>query len=107
MMSELHVKLGFFHENSFPYYPQENRQVQAIKTFLNTILQCMVVTNKNSWHLQRFSSLWAYRTSVKTAIGFTPFQLVYGLEAVLPIKCEISSLKLTVELLPHTFVEEE
>jgi hypothetical protein len=39
--------------------------------------------------------------------GFTPFQLVYGIEAVLPIECEIPSLKLKVELLPHTFAEEE
>jgi hypothetical protein len=71
------------------------------------MLQCMVGTNKTSWHLQLFSALWAYHTSVKTATGFTPFQLVYGIEAVLPIECEIPSLKLTVELLPHTSVEEE
>lgn len=52
------------------------------------------------------STLWAYRTSTKTATGFTPFQLVYGLEAILPIECEITSLKLTVELLPHITDEE-
>jgi hypothetical protein len=44
---------------------------------------------------------------VKTATGFTLFQLVYGIEAVLPIECEIPSLKLKVELLPHTSTEEE
>jgi len=43
-----------------------------------------------------FSALWAYRTSVKTSNGFNPFQLVYGLEAVLPI-----------ELLPATSEEEK
>jgi hypothetical protein len=32
---------------------------------------------------------------------------VYGIEVILPIECEIPSLKLKVELLPHTFVEEE
>ena len=44
---------------------------------------------------------------MKTSTGFTPFQLVYGIEAVLPIECEIPSLKLKVELLPHTSTEEE
>lgn len=53
------------------------------------------------------SALWAYRTSAKTATGFTPFKLIYGLEAVLPIECEIPSLKLAVELLPDSFAEEE
>jgi hypothetical protein len=107
MMGELHTKLGFLHENSSPYYPQENGQVEAINKVLKTMLQRMVGVNKTSWHLHLFSALWAYRTSVKTTTGFTPFQLVYRIEAVLPIECEIPSLKLTVELLPHTFVEEE
>jgi hypothetical protein len=44
---------------------------------------------------------------VKTATGFTPFQLVYGIEAILPIECEIPSLKLKVETLSHTSSEEE
>jgi hypothetical protein len=54
-----------------------------------------------------FSTLWAYRTSVKSATGFTPFWLVYGVDAILPIECEIPSLKLAVELLPNTSAEEE
>jgi hypothetical protein len=53
------------------------------------------------------STKWAYWTSVKSATGFTPFRLVYGVEAILPIECEIPSLKLAVELLPNTSAEEE
>jgi hypothetical protein len=71
------------------------------------MIQCMVGENKTSLHLQLFSTLWDYRTSVKIATGFTPFQLVYGVEVVLPIECEIPLLKLTIELLPHTSTEEE
>jgi hypothetical protein len=67
----------------------------------------MIGIHKTSWHTMLFSTLWAYQTSVKSAIGFTPFQLVYGLEAILPIECEIPSLKLAVKLLPNTSVEEE
>lgn len=54
-----------------------------------------------------FSTLWSYRTLVKTTIGFTPFQLVYGLEAILSIECEIPSLKLAIQLLPETSTLEE
>ena len=67
----------------------------------------MVGDHKSKWNLTLFSALWAYRTSIKTITGFTLFQLVYGLEVVLPIECEISSLKLEVGLLPNTFAEEE
>jgi hypothetical protein len=48
MMNELHVKLGFLHEKKSPYYPQANKQVEAINKVLKMILQCMVGSNKSS-----------------------------------------------------------
>ena len=57
--------------------------------------------------MQLFYTLWDYRTTIKTSTCFTPFQLVYGLEATLPIECEIPSLKLAIELLHTTMLEEE
>ena len=67
----------------------------------------MVGYHKSNWHHILFSALWDYRNSVKTTTGFTPFQLVYGLDSVFPIKCQIPSLKLAVELLPNTSIKEE
>jgi hypothetical protein len=81
--------------------------VEAINKSLKTILQWMINSAKSNWHLMLYSTLWAYRTSVKTATSFSPFQLVYGLEAVFPIECQIPSLKLAVELLPDTTPLEE
>ena len=49
-----------------------------------------------------YPTLWAYRTTVNTATNFSPYQLVHGVESILPIECEIPSLKLVVELLPET-----
>ena len=107
MMSDLMEKLGLRHENSTPYYRQANGQVEAINKFLTTMLRRMVRIHKSSWHTMLFLALWVYRTSVKSATRFTPFQLVYGTEESLPIECEIPSLKLAIELLPNTSVEEE
>eukprot|EP00253_Pinus_taeda_P004230 PITA_04230 len=53
--------------------------------------------------LSHNSSIPYYR---KLTNKFTLFQLVYGLEVVLPIPCEISSLKLAIDLLPETLEEE-
>jgi hypothetical protein len=47
-------------------------------------------------------ALWVYQTSVKTPIRFSPFQLVHGVDSILPIECEIPSLNLVVVLLPNT-----
>eukprot|EP00253_Pinus_taeda_P012164 PITA_12164 len=107
MMTELTTQLGLKHDISTPYYPQSNGQVEAINKILVTMLQRTIVMHKSNWHFMLFPALWAYRTSVKDATGFTPFQLVYGLEATLPIECEIPSLKLAIELLPNTTPLEE
>jgi len=39
-------------------------------------------------------------------IGFTPFHLVYGVDATLLIECKIPLLKLAVKLLPNTSPEQ-
>jgi hypothetical protein len=49
-----------------------------------------------------FFALWDYRTAVKTTTSFTPVQLVHGVEATLPIECEIPTLRTIIELLPNT-----
>ena len=54
-----------------------------------------------------YPSLWAYRTTVKTIISFSPYQLVHGVESVLPVECKIPSLKLAVEILLDTSALEE
>ena len=107
MMEKLSVKLGFFNDNSTPQYPQANVQVEAINKVLKSMLQRLVEKAKSNWRLQLFSTLWGYKTTVNTSTGFTPFQLVYELEATLPIECEIPSLNLTVELFPNTTIHEE
>ena len=48
MMEELSAKLGFLHENSTPYYPQANGQVEAIKKYLKTMLCRMVGEHKSN-----------------------------------------------------------
>ena len=85
-----------------PLYLQANGQVEAINKVLKQMLQIIIGVHKQNWHLILYSALWAYRTLVRNATGFTPFQLVYGLEAILSIPCEISSLKLAIDLLPDT-----
>ncbi|KAK5786645.1 hypothetical protein PVK06_041283 [Gossypium arboreum] len=49
------------------------------------------------WHEKLPFTLYAYQTSVRTSTGATPFSLVYGMEAVLPIEVEIPSLRVLSE----------
>ncbi|KAM1818819.1 hypothetical protein ACFX11_000574 [Malus domestica] len=41
---------------------------------------------KRDWHERISEALWAYRTTHRTLTQATPYSLVYGVEAVLPLE---------------------
>ena len=53
--------------------------------------------NYQYWHLQLPNALWGYRTSIQSSIGATPYSLVYGMEAVIPIEMGVRSLRTILE----------
>ena len=54
---------------------------------------------KTSWDWSKRLpfALWAYRTCFCTSTRATPYSLVYGMEAVLPVKNEMGSLRVALE----------
>ena len=84
------------HHNSVPYRPKMNGAVEAANKNIKRIVEKMAETYKD-WHEKLFFALHAYRPSVRTSTGATPFSLVYGMEAVLPIEVEIPSLRVLME----------
>uniref|UniRef100_A0A2N9I7Z9 Integrase catalytic domain-containing protein n=1 Tax=Fagus sylvatica TaxID=28930 RepID=A0A2N9I7Z9_FAGSY len=78
-----------------------NGAVEAANKNVKKILSKMTETYKD-WHEHLPYALCAYRTSVRTSVGATPYSLVYGMEAVLPVEVEIPSLR----ILSQTQLEE-
>ncbi|KAK5840542.1 hypothetical protein PVK06_009444 [Gossypium arboreum] len=97
MMKEVCEQFQIKHHNSSPYHPKMNGAVEAANKNIKKIIGKMTKTYKD-WHEKLPFALYAYRTSVRTSTGATPFSLVYGMEAVLPIKVEIPSLRVLMEL---------
>lgn len=71
--------------------------VEAANKNIKKIVQKMVVTYRD-WHENLPFALHGYRTSVRTSTGATPFSLVYGMEAVLPVEVEIPSLRVLMDV---------
>jgi hypothetical protein len=76
--------------------------VEAVNKYLKAILQKNVRKSKSNWKVMLYPVLWAYQTVVNTSTSFSPFHLVHRVDSILPIECEIPSLKLAIELLPKT-----
>ncbi|GKV46142.1 hypothetical protein SLEP1_g53149 [Rubroshorea leprosula] len=97
MMTALCKQFKIKHLNSSPYQPKMNGVVEAANKNTKKILAKMTVTYKD-WHEMLPYTLHAYRTFVRTSTGATPYSLVYGMEATLPIELEIPSMRILSEL---------
>ena len=95
-MDTLVQEYGIQHHRSSAYRPQTNGAVEDANKNIKRILRKMVETSKD-WSEKLPFVLWAYRTSFRTSTGATPYSLVYGMEAVLPVEIEIRSLRVALE----------
>ncbi|CAN1281364.1 Retrovirus-related Pol polyprotein from transposon 412 [Linum perenne] len=75
-------------------YPQANGQAEAINKLILQGLKKRVDAAKGKWVDELPNILWAHRTSYKTATDETPYTLVYGTEAVLPVEVNLPSLRI-------------
>ena len=95
-MKAICEKFRITHHHSTPYRPQMNGAVEAANKNLKKILQKTTETYKD-WHEKLPFALMGYRTSVRTSTGHSPFSLVYGSEAVVPVEIEVPSLRIINE----------
>ena len=57
----------------------------------------MLEENKKNWHKKLINALWADRLTTKKSIGTSPYELVYGIEAVFPSSLGVPVMKLLQE----------
>jgi len=97
VVTKLLSKLSVKHRRVTPYYPQANDMVEKTNGILTRIIAKVILDKQCTWDDHVGEALWAYRTAYKTVTGYTPFQLVFGFEAVIPIELEIPSLRLAIQ----------
>ncbi|MCO5552704.1 hypothetical protein L7F22_006221 [Adiantum nelumboides] len=93
LLDALLENLSIKNVHSTPYYPQCNGLVEKTNGVLCKIITKHVRDRPQDWDKHLTVALWVYRTSFKVSTQFTPYHLVYGQEALLPIEVELGSLR--------------
>ena len=71
------AKYGVKHKVATPYHPQTSGQVELANKEIKTILMKVVNSNKKDWSLRLLDSPWAFKTTFKTILRMSLYQLVY------------------------------
>ncbi|XP_019241799.1 PREDICTED: uncharacterized protein LOC109221813, partial [Nicotiana attenuata] len=97
LMKSMCEKFGFKQHKSSMYNAPANGLAEAFNKTLGNLLKKVVAKNKRDWHERIGEALWAYRTTFRTTTQATPYSLVYGTEAVLPLEQQIPSLRIAIQ----------
>ena len=68
---------------------------ESSNKILIKLIKKKVEENPRRWHEVLSEALWAHRISRHGATKVTPFELVYGQEAVLPVEVNLDTYRLT------------
>jgi len=71
--------------------PQTNRQVESANRVLLKGLKRRLEKAKGTWAEEVPGIVWAYHTTPQSTTRETPFSLVYGLDAMIPVEIQESS----------------
>ncbi|XP_074300093.1 uncharacterized protein LOC141631304 [Silene latifolia] len=97
LMTSLGEKFKFKQYKSSMYNASANGLAEAFNKTLCNLLRKVVAKSKQDWHERIGETLWAYRTTYKTPTQATPYALVYGVEAMLPLELQIPSLRIVIQ----------
>jgi hypothetical protein len=80
--------------SSSPYYAQANGQAESSNKTLIKLIKKEIEENPKRWHEVLLEALWVHRISKHSTTKVTPFELVYGQEAVLPVEVNLDALQI-------------
>lgn len=92
-LASMCCKYGLVLVQSSNYYPQGNGEAKSSNKNLVKIIKKIVGEFKRSWDSKIRYALWVDRTTMKASTSFSPFQLVYGAKAKLPIQLNLLVLE--------------
>jgi hypothetical protein len=88
---------GIHHQLSSATHPQTNRKVERANMLILWVIKTRMFhdleARGRNWHSELPSVLWALHTNINKATRDTPFNMVYGVDAVVPPEIYLESVR--------------
>jgi len=92
-LAKFYTGLDIKHTTSSVEHPQTNGQAEAANKVILVELRKRLDNAKGRWPEELVEVLWAYRCTPQSSTNESPFSLVYGADAMIPVKIGEPSLR--------------
>ena len=90
LMHEIYNIMGVKKSRTTAYHPHGNGLVERRNRTLHERLSNFVSDHSGDWDQWLDQAVFAYNTSIQESTGFSPYELVFGHPARMPIEIELS-----------------
>lgn len=91
IMNRLCERFGIRKRKTSPYHPQTNSQAERLHRHIPKTLAILAHAHPKDWPKYLPEVEFAYRCSPIGGVGFSPFEMIFGREPVLPVDVFTSS----------------
>lgn len=81
------------HQNSIPYHPRSNGQVEYTNKVVESILTKTIKFHRRDYEQSLREALLAYCTTWINTTRHSPYELLYGKQVFLPIEFQVETSK--------------
>ena len=92
VVDQLCTKFQVKHRLISPYRPQTNGMIERFNRTLGECIAKLINDNDKEWDEYISSVLFAYRTMKHKSTGYSPFYLMYGRQAKLPVELKVETI---------------
>ena len=65
---------------------------------MEAILTKTIQLHQKDWAYRLLEALWAYTITWRNNTGYTPYELVFGKQVLLPIEFQVKTFRMAVQL---------
>ncbi|CAM6086260.1 unnamed protein product [Calypogeia fissa] len=95
-VEKLTEKYRVKHRKTTPYHPKCNGLMERANGIIGKILTKIVAEHKHDWDVNLFSAVYSYNLAYKSPTGQTPYFLVFGQTALVPIKFDVQTPRVSI-----------